>query len=451
MKTKIYSLILIITTLVNVAFAVPSLLQVNGKYLYDDCGEKIILKGVNLMPSYVSGYYTNATMYAEIAKTGANTVRIGFHRSYTNWAQGGTNVNTTAADVTFAIQTCVNNNMIPIITLHDFTGAGAAQLPTATAWYTQTNILNALIANQSYLIINIANEIATDTDSPASYYQRNKTAITTLRNAGLTCPIMLDGIEWAKQHQAFTDSDANGTYGQQLLDNDPQHNVLFSIHAYWATNGRWTDVSDAQVTQRVNAMANSNLPFVFGELAKSEAYCDDPAGWCSLNNPNWTEYAINYPLLLQLSAQHEMGYMVWYWGSDGGDDTNTPLSMTTTGMYANLTTVGNEFVHTGANPLDESVRPYKMLNGTCKPTAIKDVEANNYISVYKNSSQIIITSKKENLKDITIFNLLGQQVYTVSNLNTPNHQIDASLLDKQVLILKVNTINNAVLTKKIMN
>ncbi|MFW5775407.1 MAG: coagulation factor 5/8 type domain protein, partial [Chitinivibrionales bacterium] len=78
--------------------------RVAGRYLYDRCGEKVILRGVNKMTVWTD---INGESFPEIAKTGANCVRI-------VWTTDG------AVDkFDDAITTCRENNMIPMVELHD--------------------------------------------------------------------------------------------------------------------------------------------------------------------------------------------------------------------------------------------------------------------------------------------------------------------------------------------
>ena len=49
--------------------------HVTGRFLYDRCNEKVVLRGVNEMVVWTAGK-DGAPEFAEIAKTGANSVRI---------------------------------------------------------------------------------------------------------------------------------------------------------------------------------------------------------------------------------------------------------------------------------------------------------------------------------------------------------------------------------------
>lgn len=332
----------------------PSLLHIDGKYLKDDCGQKIVLKGVNLGSIYDAGD-KGIGETAQIALTGANSVRIVLSKEYCTFPPPTytcvTNT-TTAAYVEPMIEACLNSNMIPVVELHDYTSSSnpAADLVAAANWWTAPDMLEMLLEHQNYLIINLANEPSNSNYPPSiseqnTYYNANVAAITILRNAGYTCPIMIDGMHHGKDHLFFLNRGAN------LLAADPLHNLIFSVHTYWPAGGIYVQVSDAQMTSNINAMAATNLPFVIGEMAHSEIQ-------------GVTQVPINYNLLMNLLEEKDFGYMVWWWGLTGSS--NNVLTMTTNGMYNSWKPEGQIMAITHDNSIqNSSVRSYKMVNGDC--------------------------------------------------------------------------------------
>lgn len=341
----------------------PSLLHVDGKYLKDDCNENIILRGVNLGSIYYaySGGDWELSKFEEIAKTGANSVRIVLTKQYTYtyvyngtaWVPGVIN-NTTAANLEALLQACLGKKMIPILELHDYTGQPSDNALNgangAVVWWARPDIKDLLLRYQNYLIINLANEPSPSVNISAaeklSYYQANKTAILTMRNTGYTCPLMIDGLHWGKDHTFFLD------YGAALLNDDPVHNLLFSVHLYWpkpSSGAPWWTATDVEITNRFSQMDASNLPFVFGELA---AYDVQSAN-----------YEINYPLIMELSQQYEFGWLVWWWR---GTSNANALNMTNSGNYNDL--FGHGLVMATSSPYSiakTSYIPGKLNNGIC--------------------------------------------------------------------------------------
>ena len=68
-------IIILIMLCAKLSFSQGDTMYVNGRYLYSAAGEKVILRGMNEM--YVwSSDQTGAWSLGEIAKTGANSVRL---------------------------------------------------------------------------------------------------------------------------------------------------------------------------------------------------------------------------------------------------------------------------------------------------------------------------------------------------------------------------------------
>lgn len=94
--------------------------------LRDRCGEPVVLRGVNHPTLYVD---RDGAAFAEIAKTGANSVRI-------FWA--------------------VRHHMLPLLELRDSTCTWA--LDPIVSYWTSPEALASLTKYQAQLIVNIANE-----------------------------------------------------------------------------------------------------------------------------------------------------------------------------------------------------------------------------------------------------------------------------------------------------
>lgn len=293
----------------------------DGNYLADKCGNKVILRGVNMGNVYAVNF--GLKELEEIEKTGANNIRIVLERNYRDWANGGAVTASTAAKIEQIITSCLAKGMIPVLELHDFTGSAnvAVDLTKATQWWMSAGIKVMLQKYQKSIILNVANEPDNGSASDAGYADANINAVKTLRNAGYTCPIMIDAANWGKDHAFFLNQ------GKALMDADPLHNLLFSVHAYWPTNGPFGNYSDAKITSDFRALKQSGLPIVFGELAIADIQ-------------NGLSYNINYRLLMKLCQENEFGYIAWWWGFNNNPGANNPLSMTNDGLFNGLANGG---------------------------------------------------------------------------------------------------------------
>jgi hypothetical protein len=174
--------------------------------------------------------------------------------------------------------------------------------------------------HERYLLINIANEWGSWYKTDVQWKDEYKTPISIIRNAGLTTTIVIDGPQWGQN------GSAGRTYGQELLNYDPQHNLLFSIHMY----GSWNNAAD--INNIMASYKNANLPLVIGEF-----------GYNFNNGNNNLGCMVNHGLLMQYAQQYGYGYLAW--STKGNDSANAWLDMSTD--WTNLTWWGNEvFYHT---------------------------------------------------------------------------------------------------------
>lgn len=74
----------------------------------------------------------------------------------------------------------------------------------------------------------------------------------------------------------------------------------------------------------------------------------------------------------------------------------------------------------------------------------------NGVLVYKNNNQITVKSQLENIHSITVYDLLGRQVYNSSNIGSNAHNITNVVLNEQPLIVKATLVNGQVVNKKIV-
>ena len=337
-----------IRRILNFKTPVIIVFRVKDRFLYDNEGVKIILRGVNL-PLLDDWDFPGSHKLAEIERTGANAVRIQWYKQYPNPARPAHNV----ADLSHFLDTCRKSRMIPIVELHDFTCAGNTDLVNTQlmAWWTDPAVLMMLASHQRYLIINLANELGSYDGSLTSLHafrDAYKTAIKTIRNHGLKMPIMIDAPNCGTSIAALK------AVGNELVNHDDEHNILLSVHSYWAASDGTPDIAP---------MVAANLPLVFGEIANKQFNNGDECFYgidgTGLNHAPPTGF--RYQDLLQLLAQQEIGWLAWAWFKD-----NCPARrMSTDGNYTGaldgsptgLTPYGQDLVE---NPI------YGLRLGTAK-------------------------------------------------------------------------------------
>jgi mannan endo-1,4-beta-mannosidase len=267
----------------------------------------------------------------EIARTGANSVRI-------VW----TVEDGTAAGLDRAIANALAQQLIPIPELHDATG-DRTRIPAMVDWWVRSDVVAVVRKHERNLIVNIANEAGNGTVTAAQFQSDYQTAVSRMRAAGYRVPLMLDAPQWGQN------IDVLQAAGPALINADPDHNLLLSVHMWW------NDPNGTRVMNEINQSVTANLPLVVGEFAHHAVSA------CS-------QEPFAYRTLLSLAQSMEVGWLAWSWGSVKNSDcaNDGPFDMTSNGTFAGLTGWGREVAVTDANSImNTSVRPRSITTGAC--------------------------------------------------------------------------------------
>lgn len=273
--------------------------------------------------------------FQEIAKTGANSVRI-------VWNEEGS-----AAELDAAISNAVAAQLIPMVEHHGATGE-LGKIPEVVDYWVNPDVLAVLKKHEPYLLLNIANEAGDGTVTQSDFLATYETAITRLREAGLVLPLVIDAPEWGQNIDMLQST------GPTLLDHDPEQNLLFSVHMWW---------HDPDGTRIKNELAQSvamELPLIVGEFSQHAVYMCGDAPFA-------------YTVLLEEAEKHEIGWLAWSWGAvkngdcapeNPGDESG--FDMTTDGSFGSWNAWGEVVAVTDPHSIQNtSVRPASIVNGSC--------------------------------------------------------------------------------------
>ena len=328
----------------------------DGRHLHDPNGKKIILRGINL-PLLDDWNFPPNNKLADLEQTGANAVRIQWYINFENVNRPAY----TIADLDAFLSQCRANHMIPILGLWDVTCQADATLVNTQLipWWTSDEVVSVLNKHKQYLIINLANELGFVrwADDPATaldvFKDAYKSALTSIREK-LHMPVMIDAPDCG------TSIDALITMGQELIDHDPDHNLLLSVHAYWA---------GFDGIPQIDSAVNGNLPIVFGEVAnKQDEKVDGETQFCfydldGLNQNNPPQFAFTYQSLLQLLKMKEIGWLAWSWWPDGCASRNIGQYNKNSNQYEGLSEpFGNDIVNHPDYGLKNSAERSSIFN-----------------------------------------------------------------------------------------
>ena len=288
----------------------PGTMRVEGRHLHTAAGERVVLRGVNEMFS-VSKDPTGSWVMAEIAKTGANTVRI------------FTLTDFPASDLDKAISNAIANGMIPIPECHNATGKWE-RLPDCVAYWTRPEIARVLKRHRRWVLLNIANEAGAEVSREA-FVQGYRSAISQIRAAGIDVPLVIDGAGWGQEYRILLDS------WDELNAQDPQKKVIVSAHSYWIG-------TEAERKQHYNyiidKVTRANIPFILGEGPT-------PSGYDCTASP--------YEWALTELARAEIGWLAWSWGLVPNGDCREAnrYDMTNGGIFGRWKTQAGERIAVG--------------------------------------------------------------------------------------------------------
>lgn len=292
-------------------------MYVKGRHLYSACGEQVILRGVNKMNIWTDR--DGSRSFPEIAKTGANTVRI-------VWDTTGT-----ATELDTIIGRALEHGLLPMVELHDATGNWDG-LSDLVDYWVSPDVLDVIEKYQRNLLVNIGNEVGGHGMTQDQFEDGYTLAVQRMRAAGIRTPLVIDSSQWG------TDINMLQAAGPNLIKQDPDRNLIFSVHAYW---GGWS--ADA-IWNEIEESATMELPLIIGEFAHQSVECLTP---------------IDYDALLQAADAHEVGWYAWEWGPG-----NTPcpeMDMTSDDSFATLHGWGKDVALDHPSGIKATAKPVKTI------------------------------------------------------------------------------------------
>jgi len=206
-----------------------------------------------------------------------------------------------------AVAAAVGSGLAAILEMHDATGDSSAEAWNhILAYWTSPQAVQLAKDYEGGLWLNIANEH--NFDSPESWRDEYSELIRDMRALGVKNLIVLDGDSaWGQSPNGIK------LYGKEMLESDPQHNVLFSVHmyTYWKTTlddgyqsivGSWNAApgggGDPWLAETELAWLRGNeIPFVLGEF-----------GW---HLPASDGVGVNGEGLIKAARDSGYGFLFW--------------------------------------------------------------------------------------------------------------------------------------------
>lgn len=356
--------ITLICLLADQTLAQDKTLKTINKNIIGPCNDSIILRGINYA-IYNWGWSPNENYISEIAKTGANCVRINWYKN--GGAQTPTNTYNDPKNLDSALSISIRHKMIPILSLHDETCKNSTNnLSQLVQWFTRPLILNVLKKHQHSLIINVANEAlfinwsSNKNQARLDFKQLYKNAIDSLRNVGLKCPLMIDAPDCGQSLNELAN------LSNEIGNHDPLKNIIFSAHAYWYA---YANNDSSTMLSKINDINQSNYPFIFGEIANQQ---DDQQN---------CQYEINYKALLNICQTKKIGWLAWSWNRDVCPN----RQVSNNGLANNLSSYGNDIVNNQVYGISKtSLISEYLANGLKCQSLVTNSKQNSDLKIYPN-------------------------------------------------------------------
>jgi mannan endo-1,4-beta-mannosidase len=274
-------------------------MYVQGRHIYSAAGERVVLRGVNEMFAWASDR-TGSWILPEIAKTGANGVRI------------VTTTTFTPADLDAVIRNAIDNGMVPMPECHSATGRWD-RLQSCVDYWIRPEIAAVINRHERWVLLNVANEAGDSAVTAQQFLDGYRSAITQIREAGIRVPLVIDGADWGKEYRNLLAS------WPALNAHDPERAIIVSAHTYWIGS---EEEQKNDYRYIIETVTREEIPFVIGEGPTS-------AGWDCKDSP--------YAWAMTELERAEIGWLTWSWGAMRNGDCRDPgrFDMTTDGRFGN--------------------------------------------------------------------------------------------------------------------
>jgi mannan endo-1,4-beta-mannosidase len=298
-KTRLFIIFLFIQ------YAANAQMQVQGRFLYNKCGQKVTIRGIEHMLYYQD---INQQMLPEIGKTGANAIRVLLDPDISG---------TTLRQI---LTKCITEQKMYVSV-----GVWRGQ-----DFFFRSDIKPVLLEFEDNIILHGFGEPNYETTpDDARWKSESISTINRFRQAGYKAPIDIQTTTFGRDPNPIIRS------GQVVFNADPLRNIIFGCQMYW---GDWyTGLYGMTIAEGCQRFASLNYPVQVGACPSD---CNDDCG-----RQAWDE-----------SFKNGLGCMWWSWTGD-------EFELSGNGNFNNLTADGQYVVNTSQYSITKtSVRSIPCTN-----------------------------------------------------------------------------------------
>ena len=283
------------------AGTLKDVLHVEGRFLYDANGEKVVIRGIE--------EFQNNSI-DEISRTGANAYRMVY--------------STDAEELDRLLYKAVAEcNMIVSVMV-------SGSYETVSDW-NKPDVKAVLKNYESHLVLHAYGEGAYEAGAAgatARWLLETKEVIRLVRSYGYRCPLEILSNGWGQNLLILLD------HGREVIDSDPLKNIILGCQMYADT--RPDGYNGMTIEEAMKAIARSGLPIQLGACPFTGADCKP------LNNAppdNWIRV---------WKGTHENGIGCYYWCWSGSPSWLPACDgLSRDGSYGNWTAYGVQICGSG--------------------------------------------------------------------------------------------------------
>lgn len=262
---------------------------------------------------------------AEIARTGANAVRIG-------WALPGS-----AAALDRTLARAEEAKLVALVELHDGFGDFSRLLSLVDYW-TRPDVLEVLANHRHSLLLEVGNGVGGEV--PEEEWVRGwSEAIERLRGAGLEVPLVIDAPNFGTDTNRLLES------GRRVLDADPLDRSLLGLAVWWANS------SESVIRGAFDALRERDLPVLI-------------VSFSTTNTDLCAENSTDYEAVMREAARHDLSWFAWSWGAVKNLDCER-FDMTTDGTIEGLNDFGFDVAFGSEFGIARTSRPLETIGASC--------------------------------------------------------------------------------------
>jgi mannan endo-1,4-beta-mannosidase len=304
---------------------------VDGRFLHDPCGNQVVLRGVNELIAFSEGR-DGLPEFAEIARTGANSVRF-------DWT-----VEATASELGTAIDNAIALGLLPVVEGFDPNAeTKTAELESVVQYWTSADVVEIIRERQAAFLLELSADLELSVNTE-DWEAVHIDSIGRLRNAGIRVPISVHASD-----EDPADLDRLQASGPVVMATDPLGNTWLSASIWWV------DGTADRIHAEFLETATLGLPLFISEFS----------GYAAASCP---DTPLDHRSVMAEAQAMQIGWLAWSWGALPNE--NCPggyLDMTSDGTLEGLQGWGLEVATTDPNSIANTSQPYLItLNESCE-------------------------------------------------------------------------------------